>query len=71
MEGNVGKPHPQGKSIVGSQRGQGLAEAAIFLPLLVLLLAGLVELSNLLATQNKVSTASRMAAGYGAANFDN
>jgi hypothetical protein len=34
------------------------------------MLAGIVEVSNLLITQNRVTTSSRMAAGYGAANFD-
>lgn len=49
--------------------GQSLAETAIFLPLLILLLAGVVEVSNLLVTQNRVSTAARVATGFGAANF--
>ncbi|MGH2537726.1 MAG: TadE/TadG family type IV pilus assembly protein, partial [Candidatus Promineifilaceae bacterium] len=52
------------------QRGQGLVEVALFLPLLIFLLAGVVEVSNLLITQNKVTTASRLAAGYGATNLD-
>ncbi|MGD8855245.1 MAG: pilus assembly protein, partial [Chloroflexota bacterium] len=51
-------------------RGQSLVETALFLPILVFMLAGIVEVSNLLITQNRVTTSSRMAAGYGAANFD-
>jgi hypothetical protein len=50
-------------------RGQSLVEIALFLPILIIVLAGLVEVSNLLVTQNRVTTASRIAAGFGAANF--
>ncbi len=53
-----------------SHRGQSLLEFAIVLPILVFLLAGVVEVSNLLITQNKVTTAARSAAGFGAANYD-
>ena len=35
----------------------------------MIIIAGVVEVSNLLITQNKVLTASRMAAGFGAANY--
>lgn len=51
------------------QRGQSLAETAIFLPILFLLIAGVVEVSNLLATQNRVTTATRSATSFGAANY--
>jgi hypothetical protein len=51
-------------------RGQSLVETALFLPILIFMLAGIVEVSNLLITQNRVTTSSRMAAGFGAANFD-
>lgn len=50
-------------------KGQSLVETALFLPILIVLLAGLVEVSNLLVTQNRVSTASRVATGFGAANY--
>lgn len=50
-------------------KGQSLVETALFLPILLVLLAGLVEVSNLLVTQNRVTTASRVATGFGAANF--
>ncbi|GMQ78676.1 MAG: hypothetical protein BMS9Abin02_1203 [Anaerolineae bacterium] len=50
--------------------GQSLVEVALFLPILVFMLAGLAEVGNLLITQNKVTTASRMSAGFGAANYD-
>jgi Flp pilus assembly protein TadG len=50
-------------------KGQSLVETALFLPILLVLLAGLVEVSNLLVTQNRVSTASRVATGFGASNY--
>jgi hypothetical protein len=55
---------------VVENRGQSLVETALFLPILIFMLAGIVEVSNLLITQNRVTTSSRMAAGFGAANFD-
>ncbi len=42
-----------------TQRGQSLVEVALFFPIFVILLAGLVEVSQLLVTQNKVSSAAR------------
>jgi hypothetical protein len=53
-----------------SQQGQSLTEAALFLPILIFLIAGTVEVSNLLVVQNKLTTAARSAAGFGAANYD-
>lgn len=64
MVENVGGRY---RSIRG--RGQSLVETALFLPVLLLLIAGAVEVSNLLVTQNRVSTAARVATGYAAANF--
>ena len=51
------------------RRGQSLVEVALFLPILIFVMAGLVEVSNLLVTQNRVTTASRIAAGFGASSF--
>jgi hypothetical protein len=51
-------------------RGQSLVEVALFLPILLFIMAGLVEVSNLLVTQNRVTTASRISAGFGATNFN-
>lgn len=48
------------------QTGQSLVEVALFLPILVILLAGIVELSQLVITQNRVSTAARTATRFGA-----
>ena len=48
------------------QRGQSLVELAIFFPIILIIIAGIVEISNLLNTQNKITTAARMGAGFGA-----
>ena len=55
---------------VGSARGQSLVELSLILPVLIMALAGVVEVSNLLITQNRITTAARTAAGFGAANYD-
>lgn len=49
-----------------NQNGQSLVEVALFLPILVILLAGIVELSQLVITQNRVSNAARTATRFGA-----
>lgn len=49
--------------------GQSLVETALFLPILLILLAGVVEISSLLLTQNRISNAARTASGFAAANF--
>jgi hypothetical protein len=51
-------------------RGQSLVELSILLPIILIALAGMVEVSNLLITQNRTTTAARTAAGFGAANYD-
>lgn len=58
----IGRVHRHGHS------GQSLVETALFLPIIILLLAGMVEVSNLLVTQNRVTTASRVGTGFAAAN---
>jgi hypothetical protein len=47
-----------------SQRGQSLVEVALFFPIFIILLAGLVEVSQLLVTQNRVSSAARAATRF-------
>lgn len=54
-----------------SQKGQSLVEVAIFLPVALIIIAGLVEFSLYLVTQNKVNTAAREAARFGAAGGEN
>lgn len=53
-------------SFLQRQRGQSLVEVALIMPILVLLIAGIVEFSNLVITQNRVSTAARAGARFGA-----
>lgn len=47
-----------------NQRGQSLVEVALFFPIFIILLAGLVEVSQLLVTQNRVSSAARAATRF-------
>ena len=49
-----------------SARGQSLAETALVMPILVLLIAGVIEASNLVLVQNRISTAARSGARFGA-----
>jgi len=56
-----------GKSARRPDRGQGLVEFALVLPLLLLLLVGVVELGRMLVIYSSVNAASREAARYGAA----
>jgi hypothetical protein len=51
-------------------KGQSLVETALFLPILIIILAGIVEVSTVLITQNRVTTAARVATGFGANHFD-
>ena len=46
--------------------GQSLVETALLLPILLIIIAGLVEISNLIVAQNKTSTAARIGARFGA-----
>ena len=48
------------------ERGQSLVETALLLPILLLIIAGLVEISNLIIIQSKVDTAARIGARFGA-----
>ena len=49
-----------------TQRGQSLVEVALFLPIFVILIAGVVEISQLVITQNRISNAARTATRFGA-----
>lgn len=59
------------RRFLGSERGQSLVEVAVFLPVALIIIAGLVEMSLYLVTQNKVNTASREAARFGANGGEN
>lgn len=56
-------------SIRRQESGQSLVEVALFLPILLLMLVGIVEIGNLLVTQNRVTTAARTGAGFGASYY--
>jgi hypothetical protein len=62
------KPQKLNKS--GPMKGQSLVETALFLPILIFILVGIVEVSTVLITQNRVTTASRVATGFGAVYYD-
>jgi hypothetical protein len=49
-----------------SDRGQGLVEFALIMPVFLMLIMGIVEFGRLMFIYNSVSTASREAARYGA-----
>jgi hypothetical protein len=49
--------------------GQSLVEVALFLPILLIMLVGIVEVGNLLVTQNRVTTAARTGAGFGSTYY--
>ena len=50
-----------------SEQGASAVEMALVMPLLILLMFGLVELSRLVTTQHTIQTAARDGARYGAA----
>ncbi len=61
------------KQLLRNQRkehGQSLVEVALFLPIFIIILAGLVEVSNLVVTQNRVSNAARVGARFAANGGD-
>lgn len=49
-----------------SQTGQSLVEVALFFPIFVILLAGVVEVANILVTQNRVTSATRASTRFAA-----
>jgi len=52
-----------------SERGQSLAEVTVMLPLIIALLAGVIEVSNILIAQNRVTTAAGAATSFAVTNF--
>ena len=48
------------------EKGQSLVEVALFFPIFIFMLAGLVEVSQLVITQNRVSNAARVGSRFGA-----
>jgi hypothetical protein len=53
------------KFLFGKERGQSLVEVALFFPIFLIILAGLIEASNLVITSNKVHNAARVGARFG------
>lgn len=51
---------------IRKESGQSLVETALFLPVLILLVAGVVEVSHIAITANRVTTAARNGARFGA-----
>ena len=49
-----------------NQRGQALVEAALFFPIFLVIIAGMVEISQLTLAQNRVTDAARASARFGA-----
>ena len=55
----------------GRDRGQSLVEVALFFPIFIIIIAGLVEVSNIVVTQNRVNNATRVGARFGANGGEN
>ena len=53
------------------QHGQSLVEVALFFPIFIILLAGLVEVSQLIVTQNRISSAARAGTRFAANGGEN
>lgn len=47
------------------EKGQSLVEVALFLPVFLIIMAGVVEVSNILVTQNAVHNATRVGTRFG------
>ena len=52
-----------------SERGQSLAELTVLLPVIIALLAGVIEVSNILIAQNRVTSAAGAATSFAVTNF--
>lgn len=50
---------------VEGRRGQSLVELALFLPIFLIIIAGVVEVSQLVVTQNRITDAARAGNRYG------
>ncbi|HEX6386025.1 MAG TPA: TadE family protein, partial [Anaerolineae bacterium] len=48
------------------EKGQSLVEVALFFPIFIVILAGVVEVSHLVITQNRVSNAARSSTRFAA-----
>lgn len=71
MEASLHVQHRLSVVAVSRQRGQGLVEFMLILPVLLLITLGIVEFSRIFAIYSMVTSASREAARYGASVGDN
>ena len=53
------------------EKGQSLVEVALFFPIFLIILAGVIEVSHLAITQNRISNAARATARFGSNGGDN
>lgn len=53
------------------EKGQSLVEVAIFLPIFIIILAGVIEVSHIAITQNRVTTAARASTRYASNGGEN
>ena len=53
------------------EKGQSLVEVALFFPIFLIILAGVVEVSQLIVTKNRVTEAARTASRFGANGGEN
>jgi len=53
------------------EKGQSLVEVALFFPIFLIILAGVVEVSQLIITKNRVTEAARTSARFGANGGEN
>jgi hypothetical protein len=53
------------------QKGQGMVEVSLFIPVFIIILAGLVEVSQIVVTQNRVSNAARTGTRFAANGGEN
>jgi len=56
----------QKKDTLTGRRGQSLVELALFLPIFLIIIAGVVEVSQLVITQNRITDAARASSRFGA-----
>ncbi len=59
------------RNSIKREKGQSLVEVAIFFPIFLIILAGVVEVSQLIITKNRVTEAARTSARFGANGGEN
>ena len=59
------------RNSVKREKGQSLVEVALFFPIFLIILAGVVEVSQLIVTKNRITEAARTSARFGANGGEN